>query len=478
MAPDAPGRRRWLGPLLLWLVAGVAHGAPEALLDGELGDWIDETVAPELGDVLRRHPRFAGETVRLTAVVPGAEAGATHALAVALERRLRQRLLAMDGVRLAVDTPRSSCEAPRSIDYLVRLEIAPAGSRDARVHVAVVDLAESVWVSGISHQWQGRLTAAERRALRDPVVRAAPGTAASPIPVDRADDVAAALESELACLLPRDLDGALHVVEPNDPGLARIALALQGDLMVEPLAAVTPNREAADWLLALETPPASAGPRELNLSLSAGDGSGRTRVASVFVSGLIDGSPAATRPPPASVGGVVAEGAPARPASLDGADGALLSTLRVAPAAREGICDSRQARVNSCVEIDFDLHERAYLFVMSTRDHQVVDTACGLPEPDDPGLRRFRLRLPPGRYGVDVADTGPDAGFYVLATRSTAVARRLSRALRGAPGQCANHERDSVAWLTELRTLLARDGDDITWRAVHLVHGREGIAAL
>ncbi|MBK81609.1 MAG: hypothetical protein CMQ43_11950 [Gammaproteobacteria bacterium] len=475
MRSDPPPIVRWLGALLLWLFAASAQAAPEALLDGELGDWIDDTVAPALGEVLSRHPRFDGETVRLVAVVPGAEAGTTHALAVALERRLRQRLLAVDGVRLAADTPRSSCEAPRSVDYLVRLEVAPAGGRDARVHVAVVDLAESVWVSGISHQWQGRLGAAERRAMQVPVVRTAPGTAASPIPVERAADVAAALESELSCLLPRDLDGALHVATPDDPALARIALALQGSLMVEPLAAVTPSRDAADWLLTLEPAPSRDGPRTLDLTLSAGDGSGRTRVASVYVTGLAGGAVADAVAPDAPVPVVDTSGPPALPAR---ADLDLLSNLRVAPAARAGICDSRAARNNSCVEIDFDLHDRAYVFVLSTRDHRVADAPCALPEPDEPGPRRYRVRLPPGRYGVDVADTGPDAGFYVLATRSRPVAQRLSAALRDAPGQCASDRQDDGAWLAELRALLGRDAGDIAWRAVHLIHGRDGIAAL
>jgi hypothetical protein len=200
-------------------------------------------------------------------------------------------------------------------------------------------------------------------------------------------------------------------------------------------------------------------------------------VASVFVSGLIDGSMAsAGTPPPADPRPPSVP--PVRPEPTAGAEGELLSTLRIAPAAQEGICDSRQARMNSCVEIDFDLHERAYLFVISTRDHQLVDTVCELPGPDDPGLRRFRLRLPPGRYGVDVADTGPDAGFYVLATRSRAVAQRLGRTLGRAPGRCTNAPGNAGSWLADLRALLARDGDAIAWRAVHLVHGRDGIAAL
>jgi hypothetical protein len=488
-----PWSSRSLVAVLLWLVVGApgtAAAASDGLLTGELGRWIDESVAPELAETLSRHPRFDGQTVRLVTLVSGAPAGAGNALGRAVERRLRQRLLAVDGVRLAADAPRSGCRAPRPVDYLVRLELSPDGGRSARLNVAVVDVAEAVWVSGISYQWQGRLSAAERRAMRQPVSATNAGSAGSPIPVGDAEAVATALEAELTCLLPRDLSGALFVEVPDDDALAGVALALKRKLMVAPLAAITADRGQADWLLSVEGEPGSADPRELGLVLRNATGAQPQRVAAVFVAGMaaderlaaraptpagpaVDPEPRTPRPRPSAD-----VAAPAPPYSSDAASLELLSTLRLEPAAREGICDSRRARVNSCVEIGFEVHRPAFLLVLSTQDHRVVDAPCAAPERSASGSRRFRVRLPPGSYAVDQADTGPDAGFYVLATTNRRVAERLQQALATAPGQCGTADGDTGRWLAGLAAQLERHASDVSWRAVHLVHGHAGIAAL
>lgn len=467
-----PWRLVWLVALLAATCTGAAHAA-EALLDGELGGWLDSAVAPELGETLSRHPRFSGATVRLVTVVPGAAPGQSNRLARAVERRLRQRLLAIDGVRLAVERPARGCEPPRTIDYLVRIEITPVGARSARLHVAVVDVAESVWVSGISHQWQGRLSGRERAAFAEAVSQVSAGSAVSPIPLDTPRDVAEAMKADLACLLPGGLDGALFVAVPDDPALARVGLALQSELAFEPLAALTADREAARWLLTLEAGDATADVRELNLTLADADGGNGQRVGSVFVAGAFGTPPVAEPAPPVAAGPAVV------PGPVSGGTG-LLTTLAVSPAAPEGICDARRARVNSCAQIDFELTEPAYLFVLSTRDHAVVDAPCGARlTRSDAGPRRFRVRVPPGGHGVDPAAAGPDAGFYVLAVRSRSMAARLQAALAAAPGQCGRSaDAPAAGWLDALQSVLDRDAGQIAWRAVHLVHGRSGIEAL
>ncbi|MEQ8858024.1 MAG: hypothetical protein RIC56_05205 [Pseudomonadales bacterium] len=447
---------------------GASAAAAEALLGGELGRWIDGEAAPELGATLSRHPRFSGATVRLATVVPGAAPGQSNRLARAVERRLRQRLLEMDGVRLALDPPERGCAPPRTIDYLVRIEVSPVGARSLRVHVAVVDVAESVWVSGISHQWQGRVSAAERAAQAETVSQASAGSAASPISLDDPRAVAVAMKADLACLLPGGLDGALFVETPPRPPLARVGLALQSELAFEPLAALTADRGDARWLLTLEARDATADVHELSLNLTDSAGGAPQRVASVFVSGVID-APAA-----ASVVAVARAPEPPVPGPARG----LLSALSVSASAPEGICDFRRARVNSCVEIDFELNAPAYLFVISTRDHALAEVSCGRLERSDAGPRRFRVRVPPGDYAVRGAAAGPDAGFYVIAAKSRTVASRLRVVLASAPGQCGSRERSAARWIAELQALLAREADGIAWRAVQLVHDRDGIVAL
>jgi hypothetical protein len=132
--------------------------------------------------------------------------------------------------------------------------------------------------------------------------------------------------------------------------------------------------------------------------------------------------------------------------------------------------------MNSCAEVSFELREPAYLFVVTTRDHRVVDAACERsPVRSDAGVRRYRLRVPPGRFALG-DHTGPDAGLYVLATRERAAAVRLQRALGRLPGVCAHA--GGGDWRRALADVLGDTGSELEWRALHLVHDSAGIVAL
>lgn len=482
-------RSEWRRLILVawWMLAvGAAPAlASSDVVSGELGRWLDEA-AGELGETLSRHPRFKGETVRLVALTPGPANEGGNALTEAVERRLRQRLLEVEGLRLAVERPRRDCEPPRSIGYLVRVEVGGAGA-DGRVHIAVVDVAEAMWVSGISLRWSGRFSSAERRALGVPVSAGVPGSAASPIPLQDAAAVAAALKADLACTLPADLSGALYVDTAEPPGLSGVGLALQAELMYEPLAAVTPDRGQARWLLSLDPGGSPAAPgadvRELKLTLADAEGGHRQQVASVFVSGARAEDAA---PPPESAtarrgtpvpgdGSPVVGGRAGERAATE-----LLSALEMRPARPEGICDDRRNRLNSCVEISFELREPAYLFVVSTREREVVEAPCeGAAQRADPGRRRYRVRVPPGAYAVSGGSSGPDAGFYVVAVRERAAASRIATVLATAPGACGAPTASAAGeWLNELDRTMRDEGGRVVWRALHVAHDTGGIVAL
>lgn len=453
--------------------AGVA--AAQLPLDGELGRWLDR-IAPELAETLARHPRFQGETLRLVVLTPGDPGGRSNVLAEAVGHRLRQRLLAVEGVRLAAEPSQRGCEPPRRIDYLLRVDLTPLGSREARVQVAVVDLAESLWVGGISHDWQGALTTAERKALGTSVSRAEPGSAGSPIPLADADAVAAALKADLLCTLPHGLDGTLHVTVPQPSELSRVALALQSALRYEPLAALTADASDAAWLLELapRLPGGEAG--ELELVLTDASGGQRQSVGSVFVLGPVLASRPSPRPPAAEPSSPPVPAAPAPPVDVASA---LLSGLEMRPAPPEGACDGRQARINTCVDVTFELLQPAYLFVLQTRGNALAHAPCAARlERAEPGAHRLRLRVPPGGYAEDPG-SGPDAGVYVLAVTDRGAARQLREVLGAAPGVCGRGGGLEVAdWLAGLERVIGRYPNRVQWRALQVAHDTAGIVAL
>lgn len=453
--------------LLASLVPTAAARAATGTLDGPLGRWLDHTVAPQLAEALSRHPLFKGETVRFATLRGAVPQRTTSALNEAVERRLTQHLLQQEGVRLAFEQETRDCSVPRTVGYLIGIEIAPAGGREASVSIGVIDVAESVWVSGVAFQWQGPLSAAERQALHTALATTAPGTAESPLPMADAEAVAAALRSHLRCMLPGGLDGPLFVDQPEDPSLIRIALALQGRLLTSPLAAVTTDRESASWVMRLDRDSAGGEIQEVRVDLEDPDGGAGQRVAAVFVAAADVATPAA---------------AAATPSGLP-----LLSELSLRQAEAVGVCDNSQARVNTCAEVEFELRSPAYLLVFSTQSGRVQGVDCrSRPDRDEPGLRRFRLRVPPGTVPPSsrevLASVGTsrraDAGLYVLATRSSQAASELHAALRNAPGACGAASASADAWLSSLERIIGQFETELTWRIMHLAHETEGVTEL
>ena len=239
--------------------------------------------------------------------------------------------------------------------------------------------------------------------------------------------------------MPRGLDGPVYVSTAEDVALSRISLALQGELLTSPLAALTADRRSAQWIMALESQAAGAQLREIHVSLQDTDGAGGQRIASVFVAG--------SNAPHRAAGVAPLTAASKAPPSP------LLSPLTIAARRTVGVCDDRKARNNSCVEVAFNLQRTAYLMVFTTASLGIQDLSCeSRLLRTEAGPRRFRLRVPPsqlpaatGRELSPVQQSrSPDAGLYVVATEDRTAARRLHDLLRGHPVPAAAAELTSV----------------------------------
>ncbi|MEO1595601.1 MAG: hypothetical protein AAFS02_10200 [Pseudomonadota bacterium] len=192
----------------------VASVADAALRWQDAESWVAQDVAPELARQFRDHPRFRGQNVRIVAFENGVPAARTNALALALRDQLSAALLQVPGIRLAAPAGMNqTLDCDRAdVDYYVGLEIAEQGQRDVRLVMRTLDARTNTWVTGHDKRWQGKLTGAQRRALRtlitDPQFK---GQRAAPFTHGESDVLARALARELACASVKQL-GGVYVV--------------------------------------------------------------------------------------------------------------------------------------------------------------------------------------------------------------------------------------------------------------------------
>ena len=460
-----------VGLLAALLVAGLTLASPvradSGLLSSTLGRWLDTEVLPELGRTLGEHPRFKGETIRLVSLSNGRPADRTSRLHEAVQAHLTQRLLKKTGVRLALSQQApQSCSVGEQAAYLLGVEIEPDGNNYYHLSIRMIDVAESIWVAGVSHSWHGRLTATEAAALKQPVAMAPRGSVENPLPSTSVREIATTLLRHFRCAHPRGLDGPVYLESTDDTGLNRLLAGLTGELNTMPLAALTANRDDAEWTMTLRSRDIGAGSvLELDLMLTELGGGVTQQVATVYITARdrgIQPRPADTR---------IAAGGTTSAAGTDPdhyPPSALLSDMQLLPAASDGICAPGKLNGDECAEVGFELYQDAYLFVLSSSNRTLTASRCDARlESTSAGERRFRIRVPRSDSPL------PDAGVYAIAVRDRGAARDLSRHIRS--GICGRPLPRGERWLTRLDNLLAEHSDAIEWRAIHLSHAGTGV---
>ncbi len=454
MSQAAERRPRAAAGILLLLLS-LAPVAQSAVLTATLGRWLDTEAAPALAETLSRHPKFSGETVQIVSLRDGRPVEEPSQLHQAVEAELTQLLLKRPGVKLAWDEPRGSCGVPRTLNYLLGIEIEAAGSNSHTLNIGMVDVAESVWVSGVSLSWRGRLTAAEKVALRSPVSQPPQGTVESPLPMTAISRIAELLSDSVRCSLPEGIAGDLYIEPTEDGALNRVRGELSRDLTLKAVAAVSAERQNADWLMRLSSRPIGNRTQELVLTLEDTDAAGSQQLASVFVVGLGERREQAREPDTSSIVAAVP----------------LLSPMALHQGDHEGICRNGGER---CVEVSFELNRDAYLFVLSTHRNELKASSCRrAARREEAGERRFRLRVP----ASNGANAG--AGLYAIAVQNRSAARALANHIGNAPGTCAREpSRTLNTWLRQLDTLLGAYPDSVEWRAMHLAAGPNGVEAI
>lgn len=459
-----------LSALVLGLLAGFwACVATAELLDGDLGQWLKQQVAPALIQQVGQHPRFAGSTVELVALDGQQPSRDSNALVAAINDYLRHRLLEQSQARVAWSGPRQNCRVPEQHPYL--LGVAVTGS-NARVSVSIgaLDVTEGVWIPGVSYRWRGSLTAAERRALRAVEPAAATGSLGRPLALANAEAVAVELARQLRCAQRAVLDGAAYFVAAESPALQRLAPLLAAELSRTARIDWVSEPAAADWSLSLRATERGGEVTELSLRASAGER--HQRLASVHVLGL-SSSPSMTEPVADAADNTVPQPTPGPIAERSSNEwlpdeafpAQLLAPLTsLALPGGDSECQARGPE-QACLLVETELLEPAYVFSFRSESGQVEPNQCRPPfKPRPPGKRRYRL----------VLENEQSVGFYVIATQDAAAAKAL-RKLFAQTGLSCDQRRSFQAeqWLARLDAIISR-ASLVDWQVL----GLSGDAAL
>ncbi len=486
-------------PASVLIVTMTLFGAAPAAGDSaSLGAWLERDVVPELADVLVKHPRFKGETIRLATFRDGRPSLVSTALTDAIQRKLRQELIAHQGVRIASDEL-PQCRTPGT-SYVLGVEVMRSNNQSHRVDIAVLDTNESVWVGGVSYTWRGRLSRTEKASFQNRSHRATPGSFDRPVELNQIDQVVESLLAQIQCRTVHL--GNVYIATADHALLAGLRSRLIDALRLRSLVEVSYDEADADARLMLALEPVDDRHRLVLKTVDADDRAFER--ASLFVrapEAISRAIPSpdllATNQPALAGESAVDTQAPAPPAtaneipvveastpsfehgsqpaprstntaSFSGQDGGYATADLHDPyfdqpdvpepigALREsGTCRGTSGR--HCTALELEVFESVRVLTFHTRKG-AVRTSCD--------KRHASLSRRTRDYEIQSA-TGTRMSFYALATKSASIAREIRNFIRNAPGSC-RATTEPGRWLARFDSFLSTNEDAIFWRQVDI----------
>jgi hypothetical protein len=211
------------GYTLLAIALGLMSWSVQAASSSALSRWLSREAVPEIRELLRQHPRYQGQRVKLVS-------DSRNALAEAVATVVNGALVQDADIRLVLDEPMVlpripvpgsiddvDCHSSPPFEYLLQLSAASVNAGQGQVRLVLLDVAGASGASGQnrSWQWQGVLSSAERRSLKKPATLAtSDGSVTSPWRDQDVDRAATALSNELACALRPQLVNHLKLHWP------------------------------------------------------------------------------------------------------------------------------------------------------------------------------------------------------------------------------------------------------------------------
>ena len=433
--------------------------AGPALAASDLERWFDDELTPWLTETMATHPRFKGETVRVTVFDGEDEHPRPDLLSTDLAAGLETALSGQSGVRVAWKPappdfrPGSTaselhCRPPEE-SYLIVVDTTRVRGQQVRVRGRLLDLGERSWVSGTSRQWSGprqprENSRLETRGVRDDLR----GRRGLPFTAGQEDLLAAGLARNVACALlahPADRpslwvgahttqSGAQSVATLVAQYLSRLGLVRQATSEAEADLVMTGERHVIDKDLA-------------QIWIGLAPAQSVDEMPSIRASAYATASPPGRSPAPSPM--------PPGPAALDEVRFVLLK--------RRCAGDSCESPLQPALQVrKVGIQRLEVLMVLGDGRLQRLDSQrCGparfaadgdlihVPLPPNPGDQRLTV--------------------FAIGARTTPAADALAAEIATVPASCDPMRLQDAAARARLRTLqrgLGDFADQIVWRGL------------
>ncbi len=382
------------------------------------------------------------------------------------------------------------------VHYYVGLEVTRLIDRRYRVTMRILDAQDRSWVTGSGKMWEGRLTAAQRRAfeqsMTDEYFR---GTREIPFSAAQADVLAARLAHDLTCNLLRQVAGEYVIgAEPEPPDTMPLSGALElvrNNLAGNPVLQITANADAANARLEGKAHPIAGDLHQYWVTITpTGEGATLAVVSTSVYVRL-----------PNAAGQQVAQAESSvthLPMRVGTSARGLIEPLRIVEPRQRRACYSTGSRrpEQRLVTADHTI-ERGECFLIQSRadrdasvfllnyqvSHGLVRLSgrrCGSYSPWAVVRAGQALRFPTAN------DSRPSASawqgqpglesFYALAVADTNAARELGVLVDQLPTRCTLSTADGLkgpelqAWLGGLKDVVDRWQHALDWQAVRVEH--------
>lgn len=497
--------------IILTLVVAQAIPAVAQSREKDLDQWLERDLVPYVQDQLLKHPRFKNETVMFVVLRDNAPASASNGLALSIRDQLLAAAVSTPGVSIgwqqgrggaSLDLQPQDCSHD-DVHYYIGIELAQKLDSTYAVTVRALDLEDRNWVTGFGKRWQGRLSTAQRQAMRQSRIdETFLGARDVPFTLAQTDLLAAQLAHKLACTLQKRVSEefvvATQLSEPDAPELRGTVELISNNLANRQALAFSSDTGASNASLSGKAHHIDGVLYQYWITVTPNDDSVDVSALGASAYIILPGADtliAATPPPTAPV----EQRKAVKPAVVSVANAgkdALISPLRIVRPESVNDCGSAgiqfrtasyQNASRTCSLLRTEARKDAIVFFLEHQANyglvRLADNECR--ERTTPriarGGRNVSFPIPSTTtsprnwretYEWQVA---PDLDtYYAVVVTDAGVARRIANHIDDLPMRCSNAVRPGLendalrAWLADFAMLTAGSAQHVDWRGLQV----------